>query len=182
VLTRVTLDPVADQPILAPELVPEPLWYLSGQNLLPRRQWQAIRAAVIAEVGSHCSACAQPIAASAICHEMWSYENDAGIARLLGLTIICRPCNGVHHFGQASVGGWLPAVFEQLESVNGIDHAAAKEMLRQAKANWRSQSARSWTIRVEPPVLERFSELACLVGIRAEPGDGRARRAASRRA
>ena len=116
-----------------------------------------------------------------MCHEQWTYDEDAGVAVLRRLTVICRPCNGVHHFGQAAAGGWLPEVLEHLESINGIDRATANEVLRKAMAHWRSQSKRAWTIQVDPRVLLRFPELACLNGLEGQPGDGKRRLTTARR-
>lgn len=159
---------------LEPELVPEPLWQLSAYSMLPRSRWQAIRRAVIEEFGSRCAACGEVIERGATCHELWGYDEQDGVARR-GLALICRPCNGVHHFGQAGAAGWGDAVLDQLAKVNAVEPAEARAILRAATDTWRRRSRRGWTITVDRTLLERFPDLRVLDGLTGSPGDGRRR-------
>ena len=153
----------------------EPLWRLSAHSLLPRSRWEAIRRTVLEELGLRCSSCGTAIERGATCHEQWAYEEKSGVARLHGLTIICRPCNGVHHAGRASFAGRRGAVLAQLAEVNSVEPAKAHAVLRTAMNEWRRRSSRSWTIVVAPELLARFPDLLVLDGLSGTPGDGRQR-------
>lgn len=86
------------------EMVPEPLW---GKNLrsdegLGRYRWDKLRKAIMAERGKSCIICGsdeQPHG-----HEVWEYQETkkTGIARLIGVEIVCRDCHAIHHWGQTT--------------------------------------------------------------------------------
>lgn len=166
---------------LKPELVPEPLWGLSAHNLLARSRWPAIRQDVLEQFGSRCAVCGERIQRGAICHEQWRYDEEGGVARLCGLILLCRPCNGVHHFGQASASGWTDTVLDHLVKVTGVRRDEARAVLRAAMTEWRARSRKNWTITVDPALLGRVPDLRALDGLSGKPGDGRRRQAQNRR-
>jgi hypothetical protein len=85
-------------------MVPEPLW---GKNLrsnegLGRYRWDKLRKAIMAERGKSCVICGsddQPHG-----HEVWEYQETkkTGIARLIGVEIVCRDCHAIHHWGRTT--------------------------------------------------------------------------------
>ena len=85
------------RPKLIPQLVPEPLPRFSANRLLRPSRWAAIRSDALAPAGNRCSVCLREQDKGLICHEVWLYDDEAGLATLLQLAILCPACNFVHH-------------------------------------------------------------------------------------
>lgn len=110
-----------------------------------------------------------------VCDEMWSYDEDLGVATLVGFRILCPACDKARHFGLAGLIDRAELALDQLAAVNGIDLAAARRLQRNAGRDWVRRSALAWTIKVDPALLEAWPALEVLVGARGVPGEGRER-------
>ena len=91
---------------LAPRLVPRPLWRRSAANLLDDDVWRGVRAEVVAEHDSTCAVCGHRQRRWMVCDEDWRYAllnrgtpDERGVARLVGLRLLCPRCDRVVHLG-----------------------------------------------------------------------------------
>ncbi len=156
---------------LIPRLVPAPLWGLSGSRLLKASQWKRIRLDALDAAGGACVVCGAARDKGMICDEEWSYTD--GVALLTGVRIVCPDCNAVTHIGRTGADGYYDVARDHMARVNGITPAEADERIAQRFDAWRLQSSQSWTIDVAPGLLERYPELALLVGRSVGPGEVR---------
>jgi hypothetical protein len=64
------------------ELVPKTCWYSNLRNAMPRSSWDKVRKKVYADYGHRCGVCS---AANVRlnCHEIWEYDDQRHIQRLL---------------------------------------------------------------------------------------------------
>ncbi len=83
------------------ELVPQPLWGLSVYRELKGARWDRLRRQVLEEFGGRCEPCGARRERGMFCHEVWEYDDIAGLATLRRLRIICPNCNFVTHRGTA---------------------------------------------------------------------------------
>lgn len=111
------------EPKLTIELVPSDQWSknLRTRSIIKRETWDALRYACYARANNKCEVCGgvgpnHPVEA----HEVWDYNDDAGIQKLLGLVALCPDCHKVKHIGFAFTQG-LPMfsrALSHLEAVN----------------------------------------------------------------
>lgn len=134
------------------ELVPATAW---GQNLrraLPRAAWERLRARVLAASGHRCAICGA--GGRLHCHEVWNYDDERHIQRLVGCLALCRLCHAVKHLGHsellASRGQldeeWLIAHFMR---VNACDRATFAAHRAAAYDQWAERSRHDWTLEFD---------------------------------
>ena len=113
---------------LQPELVPEPLWGTSAHRLLGHtKPWATIRKAALQAAENSCSVC-RTTQSRLSCHDQWRYEDNKGVATLVGFTILCADCHGATHMGRAVEHGFGEEAIAQRCRVNRITRAAAEQM------------------------------------------------------
>jgi hypothetical protein len=142
------------------ELVPEPLWgrNLRSDDALGRKRWRTLRKRVLEERGPACAVCGNTEGLHL--HEQWSYEERprTGVAKLVGLEVVCDLCHRVHHFGQTQQlsqegvlsDAGLAAVKRHFRAVNqgcGVDLDAH---YAEALAEWRARSSKVWRVDYGP--------------------------------
>lgn len=160
---------------LEPELVPEPLWGISGKRFLPGRSWRELRTAVIDQFDSLCAVCGVFRDSRMVCHEKWHYDDALCSAELSGFELVCPDCDAVRHIGRTSQRGHAETATEHMSKVNSTSVAQAKAEVDRSLEEWRSRSQMSWTVTVDDDLLDAHPELRALVGVRANPGEGRLR-------
>lgn len=84
------------------ELVPQPSWYMNLRNRLGRVAWDKIRYESYRDAGYRCSVCGL-LRVTLFCHEVWSYDDDRHIQKLVGFTALCNLCHMVKHIGFAGI-------------------------------------------------------------------------------
>jgi len=139
------------------ELVPEPLWgcSLRSDHALGRKRWRTLRKRVLDDRGAACAVCGSS-AGTPHLHERWSYTErpKTGIAKLVGLEVICDLCHRVHHFGQTKQlnqertlsDAGLAAVKRHFGSVNKGCEVDLNAHYAAALAEWRVRSSKSWRV------------------------------------
>ena len=145
--------------------MPRQLWGFSASKML-RGTWKHIRHDALETASRSCQKCGEsphPIYGDdLICHELWRYDDQRGVARLVGFEIHCAKCDLVTHMGRALARGYGNEALKQLSKVNGITNVEAERVYRQAKAVWQKRSARKWRIAVDKALLVRYPRLGML--------------------
>lgn len=152
-----------------PELVPSPVWGLSGSRLLPQSTWRRIRQVEVDRAGSQCEICGSAQAKGLICHEVWRYDvtgqgrHRRATAMLVGLRMQCRRCDQVTHYGLAESRGRGAAARAWLARLNGIDAELAAAIVEVAYERHATLSAvRDWTVAVHPSLAARHPGLTAI--------------------
>ena len=83
---------------LEAELVPKPLWRKYLANMLSRDEWKRLRAQRIREKGESCEICGQK--GRVHLHEIWKYDDESYVQRLVGFQLLCDNCHSIKHFGR----------------------------------------------------------------------------------
>lgn len=136
---------------LVMELVPATSWNSSLARMLPRPEWQRIRAATLQRSGNRCEICGG--GGTLYCHEVWEYDDTAHLQRLQGFRAICRACNAVTHFGRSATLARqgkldLERVIRHFLRINGCGRAVFEEHAQAAFAAWEARSKVRWTIEL----------------------------------
>lgn len=152
---------MADLP-LRHELVPRPLWGLSVHRKLKGGRWDRLRRAVLDEAGGRCQSCGDVRERSMVCHEVWDYDDDAGMATLRWLRILCPPCNFATHRGRTSkiaTSDLAEQADAHMARVNDLRVEEVRELYREALLVWGKRSEREWKVAIDPLLVERYPVL-----------------------
>lgn len=137
------------EPRLTIELVPQTCWFSNVRDQVSPKEWDRIRRQVYDNAGRCCEVCGgrgprHPVE----CHEVWEYDEDAGVQRLIRMVALCPACHEVKHIGLAGVRGRADLARDHLAEVNGWSSEAADRHIREAFATWRSRSVRPWSLDI----------------------------------
>jgi hypothetical protein len=135
-------------PRLRVELVPKPLWYRNVRSQHPA-DWRRLRRWALDRAGNRCQICGHHVdgGRNLVCHEIWVYDDTAGIQTLTGVEIHCRACDAVTHLGHTiQAVGWFGArpALSRLRELNGWDSRQAMTYVQAAFAVFRERSGREW--------------------------------------
>jgi hypothetical protein len=150
---------------LSVRLVPAPLWGMNLAKLLPRAEWERIRAEALEKAGHHCEVCGSTDRLHA--DEVWVYDDRKRIVRLERVRALCLQCHRVVHPGHSG----LTLGREEIEqfrahalAVNGCSAKAWTRYVEEEAEAWQRRSRWRWTIdwgdyaRLAPGVLPERGE------------------------
>lgn len=160
---------------LTPALVPGPLQGRSVYNELRkskrRKQWEALRRAVLEAAANTCTHCKASYESRMVCHEVWAYDDLNNVATLKAFEIVCRDCDSVLHFGKTflidgrkgdkAMDSLADQAIAHLMKVNGITKRQAMKMIGDAFGLWMERSEHeTWAIQIASELIEQYPILA----------------------
>ena len=136
-------------PRLTIELVPQTCWFSNVRDQVSPGDWKRIRSEVYENASRRCEICGgrgpkHPVE----CHEVWEYDEAAGIQRLVRMIALCPACHEVKHMGLAGIRGRADLARAHLAKINGWIPESADRYVEEAFAVWRSRSARPWSLDI----------------------------------
>lgn len=147
-MTSSSVDSVAS-PKLTVELVPRTCWFSNVRERVSRQEWDRIRSQTYEHAGQRCEVCGGRGSKHPVeCHEVWEYDESAGVQRLVRMIALCPACHEVKHIGLAGIKGRGNIAREHLAAVNGWTASAASQYVDQAFTLWRARSSREWSLDV----------------------------------
>ena len=133
---------------LTVEFVPEPLWGLNPRTEMGRAEWDRVRKQVYADASHQCEICGA--AGRLEAHEVWQYDDEKFVQRLVRLTPLCGLCHGVKHFGRSALvlrEEEKTRLSEHFVVINGCSRQMFAEHVRAELAKYKARSAHSeWTV------------------------------------
>lgn len=135
---------------LTVELVPEMSWYTNVRSNVDKDTWDVIRRKCYRNADYQCEICGgigptHPVE----CHEIWEYNDDEHIQKLVRFIALCPACHQVKHFGLASLKGKGPQAVDHFKEVNGVDNAEVNAYLTAVFDQWDERSNHQWTVDIE---------------------------------
>ena len=136
-----------DQPRLTIDLIPKACWWSNLGTYLSAPQWIMARKKVVEAAGCKCQVCGGvgtriPV----VCHEVWEYDDEKHVQRLVGLIALCPHCHQSKHFGLATINKKAGQVKQRLAIVNGWSKEQVNEHINHSLAVWKARNAYSWTL------------------------------------
>lgn len=152
---------------LTPELVPTPLQGRSAYRMLGSRAvWKKQIRPEALERTNHCCVVCGSSGERLICHDKWRYDDQNATATLIGFEIHCADCDAVTHSGNAFRIDPTPetvrALLSRLCAVNECSLEMAADLLEAALIKWEERNGKSWTLKVDSALVEKYPELAAL--------------------
>ena len=136
---------------LTVELIPRTLFFSNVRTLLPKKYWNIIRKDSYDKADNKCEICGdtgknQGYGHNVECHEIWDYNEEKKVQKLLGLVSLCPKCHQVKHFGRTSAIGKQAEAFKHMEKVNNWNHKQCLDHLKVAMSEWMERSKYKWFI------------------------------------
>ncbi len=135
--------------LLTIELVPKTCWYSNVRSNISKEEWDRIRKIVFNRAGNMCEICGGhgnqwPVE----CHEMWLYDDERHIQKLVKLIALCPSCHEVKHLGLAGTRGREGAAMTHLAKVNNWSTTDAQHYVEAAFETWHQRSRHHWTLDI----------------------------------
>jgi hypothetical protein len=97
-----------------------------------------------------------------VCHEVWDYDDDAGVVTLVDFALNCSGCDAATHAGCAERTGRRETARSQLEKVNGLSAEEVEDLIATARKEWIRRSQQRWTVAVSDELCRRYPVLVGL--------------------
>lgn len=129
------------------ELVPKTVWFKNLRSELSQEEWDKLRKATYKSAGYKCEVCGgkgpkHPVE----CHEIWEYDDENKIQKLLGLIALCPSCHEVKHIGLAQMNGNYERARKHLAKVNGWSEEDAEYYIQAQFEIWALRSQFDWKL------------------------------------
>lgn len=135
--------------LLEIELVPASSWLNNVRAIVTEKQWDFIRKQVAARAWNVCEICGgvgpkHPVE----CHEIWHYDDQLLIQKLVDMIALCPNCHMVKHMGFAQIRGKGEAAFKHFIKVNKMKKSEANAYIKRAFKEWEDRSKKNWTLDI----------------------------------
>jgi hypothetical protein len=132
---------------LSIELVPKTCWFSNVRDHVATESWNIIRFAVYKKAGYECEICGDqgpkwPVE----CHEVWDYNDDTWIQKLIGFQALCPLCHKVKHIGFAGYSGNAEPAVKHLMKVNRWAPSETKRYLKEVFEIFWNRSTHDWKL------------------------------------
>lgn len=139
--------------ILTIELVPKTTWYTNVRSHVTPSQWDVIRRKSYALANHRCEICGdtgknQGTWHHVECHEIWGFNHETKVQKLIGFMALCPLCHKTKHAGLAQLKGDGELVIKQLMKVNKITRQEASEYIETAFELWEERSQHEWELDI----------------------------------
>jgi hypothetical protein len=117
--------------------------------VLTPKQWANITRQVCSRAWNICEICGgvgpkHPVE----CHEIWEYNNEKLIQKLIGLIALCPNCHMVKHFGLAQVMDRRDVALKHLMKINKITKKTAEKHISDSFMEWAERSSKFWKLDI----------------------------------
>lgn len=134
------------------EMVPQTSWYDNLRKRLPKADWDRLRKKVYAQYNYRCAICQTE--GRLHCHELWLYDDEQHIQRLVGFVALCPLCHFVKHLGFATSmaeEGRLDfeRVVRHFMRVNRCSRSDFEARRDEAFQQWHTRSQSPWQVNID---------------------------------
>ena len=131
---------------LTVELVPQTCWFSNVRSEISAADWDRLREMTAEGAGHRCEVCGA--GGGLECHEVWEYDDERRVQRLLGLMALCHRCHEVKHIGLAGVRGRREQAIRHLARLNGWSREDAELYVEAAFELWHRRSLHEWKLDI----------------------------------
>lgn len=133
------------------ELIPSNSWYDNVRSNVSKERWDEIRFECYRKAKYICEICGdkgknQGYDHDVECHEIWDFDDNNHIQKLVGFISLCPLCHKTKHIGLAQINGEEELVLNQLMKVNNFTKTQASNYICDSFKIWQERSQYYWTI------------------------------------
>lgn len=138
---------------LVSEIVPSSSWYNNVRSNVTEKEWNILRKKSYEAANHKCEICGdtgknQGFNHNVECHEIWEYNDETHVQKLIGLISLCPYCHKVKHPGLAGLRGETDIVINQLMKVNNITEKEAQKLLGDSWEVYFERSLHQWELDI----------------------------------
>ncbi len=135
---------------LTVELVPQTSWGHNVRTIVPGKTWDLIRRRCYQDAEYKCDICGGTGVRHPVeCHEIWDYDDESCIQKLVGFLALCPLCHRVKHLGRTYSVGLGRSAVQQLCKVNFMTVEQVGEYIDSVFIQWHKRSEFDWTVDLE---------------------------------
>jgi hypothetical protein len=140
------------------ELVPKTCHFSNARTMVPTKDWDKIRRLSYASANNKCEICGdsgknQGFKHAVECHEIWEYNDENHIQKLIGLISLCPYCHLTKHIGRAIAMGKEKICHVQMAKVNKWTQQQIREHILTSFEQHKERSKYQWELDIT--ILEK---------------------------
>jgi len=129
------------------ELIPKSSHFKNVRSEVSKGEWDRIRKKVYKEADYRCEICngkgpKWPVE----CHEIFEYNTEEKIQKLIRLIALCPSCHEVKHIGLAGIKGRYNIAKKHLCKVNGWSDSDSEHYIQHCFEEWSRLSKIDWKL------------------------------------
>jgi hypothetical protein len=133
--------------LLTIELVPKTAWYKNVRSNVSKEEWERLKKITFSRARHRCEICggrgqSWPVE----CHEIFAYDDERHIQKLVRLVALCPACHEVKHIGLAGLRGKGNAARAHLAKVNDWSMEDAGLYIEGCFEVWHRRSRHEWKL------------------------------------
>lgn len=137
------------EPKLTIELVPESCHFKNVRSEVSKEQWDRLRKQTYRAANYKCEICGGkgdkwPVE----CHEVWEYNEETQVQKLVRLIALCPACHEVKHLGLASLNGRFKEAVSHLMNVNNWSVSKTQDYLDEVQEDYERRSELDWNLDI----------------------------------
>jgi hypothetical protein len=150
------------KPILTVELIPSTCHYSNLRTTVTPKEWDKIRHLSYEAADHKCEVCGnigtkQGFKHKVECHEIWEYDDENHIQKLIGLISLCPICHMTKHIGRAMAMGRENICYSQLAKVNNWTKEQIQKHVLSSFELHKERSKYEWTLDLSLITREPYS-------------------------
>lgn len=132
---------------LTVELVPKTCWYSNVRDHVDEPTWDRLRRDIYKQANYKCQICGEtgknwPVE----CHEVWTYDDQNKVQKLIGMIALCPSCHQVKHLGFANQMGRADIAKKHLAKINNWTQIQVDKYAKQVFSVWVERSKYQWIL------------------------------------
>ena len=120
--------------ILRIQLIPKSTWGVNVRSKVKKSDWDKIRKAVYEKANMECHICEEKYE-SLDAHEVWEFDEENHIQKLVEIIGICKACHNTIHYGRANMIGTQKEARDHFLKVNECDMVDWQNEVLQARVD-----------------------------------------------
>lgn len=140
-----------NNPKLTVELIPSTCFNSNVRTTVKPKEWDKIRRISYEKANDKCEICNdigknQGYKHNVECHEIWEYDDQNHVQKLIGLISLCPICHQVKHIGRAIAIGKQIICFQQLSKINKWTQEQVTEHVKSSFELQKARSKHEWLL------------------------------------
>ena len=127
------------------ELIPQSTFGKNVRSSVTKNQWDIIRSQVYSKAYNICEICGD-FENRTEAHEIWDFNEDLSIQKLIGMIALCPLCHSTKHFGLSELKGIRDKVLAHLMKINKISKKKAEKYIESQFLIWSIRSKKEWKL------------------------------------